>query len=372
MLAKKCLLVGIFTLLSLSLAMAAPPAVHPTAGEPLVIDCLRGTPDAIDGDLSDWKLEAMTPAVLDTKEQIYPGAAQGPASWNGPEDSSGEFYLMWDDENIYLAVVMKDDKISMKKAGSSIWNADCIEIFFATTDAIAAHTSTIHYQYGFNANNQRWNWCNMDGSGQREPDYLQIASSLTADGYICEASIEYGQMLSLDFVTGNTIGFHPVFDDADNGDRKLQMTWTGREAHDQSQGFGHIFLSPEPAIVPELSNNPRPANQATDVPRDVTLSWTPGVFADKHDVYLGNVFNDVNDASRTNPLGVLASQGQTASAYRPAVALDFGQTYYWRVDEVNAPPDYTIYKGAVWSFTVEPIAYPIAGTSITATASSFF
>jgi hypothetical protein len=58
MLAKKCFLVGIFTLLSLSLAISAQP-VHPTTGEPLVIDCLRGTPDAIDGDLSDWNLEAI-------------------------------------------------------------------------------------------------------------------------------------------------------------------------------------------------------------------------------------------------------------------------------------------------------------------------
>ena len=73
MLAKKCLLVGIVTLLSVSLAMADPPAVHPVTGEELVINCLKGTPDAIDGDLSDWNLEAMTPAVLDVAEQLYTG-----------------------------------------------------------------------------------------------------------------------------------------------------------------------------------------------------------------------------------------------------------------------------------------------------------
>jgi hypothetical protein len=115
MLAKKCLLVGILTLLSLSLAIAEPPAVHPATGEPLVIECLRGTPDAIDGDLSDWQLDAMVPAVLDTEEQINPGSAPGAAAWDGPEDSSGKFYLLWDDENIYMAVVMKDDKLSQNK-----------------------------------------------------------------------------------------------------------------------------------------------------------------------------------------------------------------------------------------------------------------
>jgi len=44
--------------------------------------------------------------------------------------------------------------------------------------------------------------------------------------------------------------------------------------------------------------------------------------------------------------------------------------YYWRVDEVNAPPDNTIFTGDIWSFTVEPIAYPIDGGNIIATASS--
>jgi len=73
MLAKKCFFIGIFTLLSVSLAMADPPAVHPLTGEELVIECLRGTPDTIDGDLSDWKLGAMTPAVLDVEEQLNSG-----------------------------------------------------------------------------------------------------------------------------------------------------------------------------------------------------------------------------------------------------------------------------------------------------------
>jgi hypothetical protein len=106
MLSKKCFLVVVLTLLSVSLAIADPPAVHPTTGEPLVIDCLRGTPDAIDGDLSDWNLEAMTPAVLDVGEQLF----SGQDTWANPEDCSGEFYLLWDDENIYMAVVVKDEK----------------------------------------------------------------------------------------------------------------------------------------------------------------------------------------------------------------------------------------------------------------------
>ncbi|MHC4487082.1 MAG: discoidin domain-containing protein [Planctomycetota bacterium] len=61
---------------------------------------------------------------------------------------------------------------------------------------------------------------------------------------------------------------------------------------------------------------------------------------------------------------------QSAASYAVPQRLDFNKTYYWRVDEVNGPPDFTVYKGDVWQFTVEPFAYPIE--NIIATASSQF
>ncbi|MBN1362275.1 MAG: discoidin domain-containing protein [Sedimentisphaerales bacterium] len=116
----------------------------------------------------------------------------------------------------------------------------------------------------------------------------------------------------------------------------------------------------------ELATVLSPENEAVEVPRESVLSWAPGEYAATHDVYLGMSFADVNAASRANPLGVLISQGQVETSYDPAGALALGQTYYWRVDEVNAPPTSTIYKGKVWSFTVEPVAYQVE--NITASA----
>ena len=117
-----------------------------------------------------------------------------------------------------------------------------------------------------------------------------------------------------------------------------------------------------------LATSPSPADGATDVQQDAVLTWGAGQYAATHDVYVGTAFADVDDASRDNPANVLVSQGQVATAYDSDGLFEFGQTYYWRVDEVNAAPDDTIFKGTVWSFTVEPFSYPIAG--IKATASS--
>jgi hypothetical protein len=120
----------------------------------------------------------------------------------------------------------------------------------------------------------------------------------------------------------------------------------------------------------ELSSDPLPADGAVDIPRDVVLEWSAGNFAASHDVYLGTVREDVNNASRADPMGVLVSQGQPDTAYDPDGLLDFETTYYWRVDEVNAAPDNTIFKGDLWSFTTEPFAYPITNVAVTTNATS--
>ncbi len=72
------------------------------------------------------------------------------------------------------------------------------------------------------------------------------------------------------------------------------------------------------------------------------------------------------------PVGLSRGTSSSARAKRPRPSLrpvlEYGRTYYWRVDEINAPPDGTVFKGDVWSFTAEPYAYPI--TSLTVKASS--
>jgi hypothetical protein len=152
----------------------------------------------------------------------------------------------------------------------------------------------------------------------------------------------------------------------------LKGTWWVIQGSDLNKRvwIDRVYFGAEPpAPHRDLATKPSPADGVKDVAREVVLSWRAGEFADTHDLYFGTSSADVNTASRTNPLNVLASQGQAANSYDPPGRLEFGQTYYWRVDEVNAPPDSTIFKGKVWSLTVEPFAYTIG--DIVATASSF-
>ena len=111
------------------------------------------------------------------------------------------------------------------------------------------------------------------------------------------------------------------------------------------------------------ADNPSPADQAVDVPRDTVLEWTPGVYAATHNVYFDADYDAVADGT------VPTAAGLVDTSFDPG-RLEFSQTYYWRVDEVNAAPDSTVFKGDVLSFTAEPYSVQIPGDAIVATASS--
>ena len=90
---------------------------------------------------------------------------------------------------------------------------------------------------------------------------------------------------------------------------------------------------------------PNPPDGATNIPLDVILKWSPGFSAQKHKVFLGTSPDDTgpNAAPVDNP-----QQPQDANTYNPG-GLEFGKTYYWRIDEVN---DVHTWTGDIWKFTV--------------------
>ncbi|HUT28853.1 MAG TPA: S8 family serine peptidase [Sedimentisphaerales bacterium] len=98
---------------------------------------------------------------------------------------------------------------------------------------------------------------------------------------------------------------------------------------------------------------PNPADGATEVNPHIVLGWSPGGYALSHDVYFGTDYNDVNDANTTD---LEAFVGNRDSNSWDPCGLEYGSTYYWRVDEQSASGTA---EGDVWSFTTwgEPNLY---------------
>ncbi len=90
---------------------------------------------------------------------------------------------------------------------------------------------------------------------------------------------------------------------------------------------------------PGAVTSPSPANGATGVPQQVTLSWSAATGASAYNVYFGT----------TNP-PPLAGQGTTLTNFFPAT-LATGTTYYWQVVATNS---FGSTSSPLWSFTTVP------------------
>jgi len=102
---------------------------------------------------------------------------------------------------------------------------------------------------------------------------------------------------------------------------------------------------------PRFVRYPSPSDgQVTAMDGALPLSWTPAEGATEHSVYFGMDPTAVSDADASDTTGVYRGTTDT-NEYSPIESVEPGQTYYWRIDEHDAPGD-LISKGPIWTFTV--------------------
>ncbi|GAF81766.1 unnamed protein product, partial [marine sediment metagenome] len=98
-----------------------------------------------------------------------------------------------------------------------------------------------------------------------------------------------------------------------------------------------------------------------------SMSWIAGDFAVSQDVYFGDNFGDVNDGTGDTFQGNQDVDSLYFVAGFPGYAfpdgLVNGETYYWRIDEVNDADPNSPWKGKIWSFWIPSLkAYaPVPG-----------
>lgn len=183
----------------------------------------------IDGNLADWN--KAFPLTMKDVSFFKEGL-----NWGGTADLSGNVYLMWDENNLYLAAEVTD-KIPLinKKEKQDIWNGDAIEIVMSTDPGADPKRNDFDrndYQIGFGTGDGKafkptiWSW-----QRRRIPAGSEIRVKKTASplGYILEARIPWG-FFPNGFVpsSGKKVGFDIALDDADNtGEREKQFIWNG-------------------------------------------------------------------------------------------------------------------------------------------------
>jgi hypothetical protein len=111
------------------------------------------------------------------------------------------------------------------------------------------------------------------------------------------------------------------------------------------ESYADVIMAPSGV---EAATNPSPGHRQPNVPPEVALTWKPGGYvaglSPKHKVFFSENFDDVNDG--------IGGVEQDVERYPVdgILNLDFGKTYYWRVDEANNTTGWDV--GDVWEFTV--------------------
>ncbi len=101
------------------------------------------------------------------------------------------------------------------------------------------------------------------------------------------------------------------------------------------------YLTP---YVQYWASDPLPPDESNEVERTLVLSWGAGAYAaavNGHKVY----FSADRDAVMNRTVAAIT---RTDPCYPIATTLDWGEAYYWAVDEVNG---LNLWSGNVWSFT---------------------
>jgi hypothetical protein len=101
------------------------------------------------------------------------------------------------------------------------------------------------------------------------------------------------------------------------------------------------------------AGSPDPTDGAVLRDTWASLNWSVGAYAESHDVYFGENYDDVaagtGDAFRGNLASPNFIVGFAGNPYPDGLVP--GTTYYWRIDEVDSA---NTYKGDVWSFMISP------------------
>jgi hypothetical protein len=133
----------------------------------------------------------------------------------------------------------------------------------------------------------------------------------------------------------------------------LQAGWdfTGETAN----GSEDIWWIDEDKNYPRFAwefwaSSPNPDMDATDIIRSPIMNWQGAKGAAGHDVYLGESETAVANATSASQGIYRGRQAGDVTTYSPGT-LEWGKTYYWRIDEVNEADPNSPWKGTVWSFT---------------------
>ena len=235
---------------------------------------------------------------------------------------------------------------------------DWSSFIMTRTPGLATGFNVLGYQLAYHWNDTSTSWDYRGGDMIASDDWTFAAVVVEPDQATFYLNGVAGSVNSI--THGPCTWNSPIYLGGDGNSEWVARRMNG--ALDDVSLFSRALTAEEIQVIMDgfgaypKASGPNPADGAMHMDTWVTLSWKAGDYAVSHDVYLGDNFDEVNDGLGDTFRGNQATEFYVAGfpGFAYPEGLVPGTTYYWRIDEVNAPPDEAVYKGDVWSFSIPP------------------
>ena len=255
---KKTMTALLLTLVMLLCAACA------SADQPSATAHKAGSPLVIDGNLDDWDLSS--PIVINREEQFI----RDVSFWQGEMDLSCTVYVMWDENNLYLAADVNEDSPYGAIEMLELDGEDNFKLYLSTDPA----ADPARTEYGTNdfllylivdngywdtafdrtmvakENLQRFTTKGMDG-GEDVLEGYEKASVLTSTGFIYEACIPWSNFSNAKIpqytpAVGDTVNFNFAITD-------ISYPCPGTEYIPQMAWSGNLNINTDPSLWGRLT-----------------------------------------------------------------------------------------------------------------------
>ena len=235
-----------------------------SADQPSATAHKAGSPLVIDGNLDDWDLSS--PIVINREEQVI----RDVSFWQGEMDLSCTVYVMWDENNLYLAADVTEDTPYGAIEMLELDGEDNFKLYLSTDPA----ADPARTEYGTNdfllylivdngywdtafdrtmvakENLQRFTTKGMDG-GEDVLEGYEKASVLTSTGFIYEACIPWSNFSNAKIpqytpAVGDTVNFNFAITD-------ISYPCPGTEYIPQMAWSSNLNINTDPSLWGRLT-----------------------------------------------------------------------------------------------------------------------
>jgi hypothetical protein len=213
------------------------------AEPPTAVAHRAGAAIEADGDLSEWEAAEFLRLAPPADYQVLDEAAAGET------DVSADFAFLWDEEALYVAVVVTDDVHHNGEAGEQIWSGDSLQVAFDTAlNGGIGYDTTDDFELGWALAQealQSYRWYAPDAAPP-ERSTAGVARELGETRY--EVRIPRAELMLDGLAAGRELAMSVMVNDHDGGaaDRRDGwLEWTPGIGREKAPAFfGRLRLEP--------------------------------------------------------------------------------------------------------------------------------